>query len=314
MMPEFTQIHVVANLFCPGASQGVGCRLRSGWKHQPAVAKCGGGVNSSSDQEGHIMPLTGRIDGGDIAEPVSKAVKDILAVGIEYVVADHHPAPAQQIHRHAGPAEGPAPRQLVEDMAPPPFGILDHAQVEGAGEQRVIDRPWRYSADAETGSVGWKPRMAGADHRRIDVETQIPPACKGLARRQIVKKRAIAASDIGDHRQPGSGIASLGPVPIYGSKKRCETGSLAFRRIPEHGLRTGAVARQAARIGTDRSSLNRKRPPGRQPRLHLSPHLPAPPPSEPNPDTKESKGAFGAEVRIGYASRANMNEKNEREL
>ena len=54
------------------------------------------------------MPLARRIERLDAAKPVAKTVEDILAVGIEYVAADCHPAPAQQIHDHAGPADRPA--------------------------------------------------------------------------------------------------------------------------------------------------------------------------------------------------------------
>ena len=52
------------------------------------------------------MPLAWRVERLDAVETATELRRDILTVGIEYVVADHHFAPAQQIHRHAGPAQG----------------------------------------------------------------------------------------------------------------------------------------------------------------------------------------------------------------
>ena len=45
--------------------------------------------------------------------------------------------------------------------------------------------------------------MTGADHGRIDVKAKIPPARESFVRRKIVEKRAIAASDVGNHRRCG---------------------------------------------------------------------------------------------------------------
>ena len=116
------------------------------------------------------MPLARRIERLDAAEPVAKTLEDVLALGIEYVVADRHPAPAKQIHDHAGPAQGPAARELIDDMAPPSFGIIDHAQVEGAGEQRIVDRSGGNAAEMKAGLSAGETFMTGADHGRIDVK------------------------------------------------------------------------------------------------------------------------------------------------
>ena len=222
------------------------------------------------------MPLARRIERLDAAEPVEKTVEDILAVGIEYVAADRHPAPAQQIHNHAGPADRPAVLQTVQDIPPPSFGVVDHAQVEGAGEQRVVDRLRRHAADPKACPTAGKSFIAGTDHRRIDVEAQIPPSGEGLVRRQVVKKGAVTTSDIGDCRRHRT-VACRRPVPSYRGKKGGKPRCLALRRIPEHALRAGTVTCQASGVGAVHPSLDRKWPSGRQPLFHVIPHSPVPP-------------------------------------
>ena len=44
------------------------------------------------------MPLAWRVERLDAVETAAELRRDILTVGIEYVVADHHFAPAKQIH------------------------------------------------------------------------------------------------------------------------------------------------------------------------------------------------------------------------
>ena len=161
------------------------------------------------------MPLARRIERLDAAEPVAKTLQDVLALGIEYVVADRHPSLAQQINNHARPADRPAVFQPVQDIPPPPFGIADHAQVEGAGEQRVIDGLRRHATDAKACPSAGKSLMAGSDHGRINVEAEIPPPGVRLVRRQVIEKRAITTSDIGNYQRHRI-VACRRPVPPYG--------------------------------------------------------------------------------------------------